>query len=131
MATTEQLARQLQRELDARGEAIKRLRERTRNAEERCYASSTVYGSAFINKGLELITEEISSKLHRATQGWVSDKAQAAIPLKDCDPGVLALITAKGVIDILGVRRIENLTYQVATTHIGNLVLMGLRMRQR
>ena len=69
MATTEQLARQLQRELDARSEAIKRLRERTRNAEERCYASSTVYGSAFINKGLELITEEISSKLHRATQG--------------------------------------------------------------
>ena len=130
MATTEQLARQLQRELDARSEAIKRLRERTRTAEERCYASSTVYGSAFINKGLQLITEEISSKLHRATQGWVSDKAQAAIPLKDCDPGVLALITAKGVIDILGVRRIENLTYQVATTHIGNLVYHQVMLDQ-
>ena len=83
MATTEQLARQLQRELDARSEAIKRLRERTRNAEERCYASSTVYGSAFINKGLELITNEISSKLHRVSQGWVQEKAQAVIPLKD------------------------------------------------
>ena len=130
MATTEQLARQLQRELDARSEAIKRLRERTRTAEERCYASSTVYGSAFINKGLQLITEEISSKLHRATQGWVSDKAQAAIPLKDCDPGVLALITAKGVIDILGVRRIEHLTYQVATTHIGNLVYHQVMLDQ-
>ena len=130
MATTEQLARQLQRELDARSEAIKRLRERTRNAEERCYASSTVYGSAFINKGLELITNEISSKLHRVSQGWVQEKAQAVIPLKDCDPSVLALITAKGVIDILGVRRIEHLTYQAATTHIGTLVYHQVMLDQ-
>lgn len=130
MATTEQLARQLQRELDARSEAIKRLRERTRNAEERCYASSTVYGSAFINKGLELITNEISSKLHRVSQGWVQEKAQAVIPLKDCDPAVLALITAKGVIDILGVRRIEHLTYQAATTHIGTLVYHQVMLDQ-
>ena len=130
MATTEQLARQLQRELDARSEAIKRLRERTRTAEDRCYASSTVYGSAFINKGLQLITEEIQSKLHRATQGWVSEKAQAAVPIKDCDPGVLALITAKGVLDILGMRRIEDLTYQAATTHIGNLVYHQIMLDQ-
>jgi DNA-directed RNA polymerase len=130
MATTEQLARQLQRELDARSEAIKRLRERTRNAEERCYASSTVYGSAFINKGLQLITEEISSKLHRVSQGWVQEKAQAVLPIKDCDPGVLALITAKGVIDILGVRRIEHLTYQAATTHIGTLVYHQVMLDQ-
>ena len=130
MATSEQLARQLQRELDARSEAIKRFRERTRTAEDRCYASSTVYGSAFINKGLELITEEISNKLHRATQGWVSDKAQAAVPLKDCDPSILALITAKGVLDILGVRRIEHLTYQAATTHIGNLVYHQVMLDQ-
>jgi len=130
MATTEQLARQLQRELDARSEAIKRLRERTRTAEDRCYASSTVYGSAFINKGLELITNEISSKLHRVSQGWVQEKAQAVLPIKDCDPSVLALITAKGVIDILGVRRIEHLTYQAATTHIGTLVYHQVMLDQ-
>jgi DNA-directed RNA polymerase len=130
MATTEQLARQLQRELDARSEAIKRLRERTRTAEDRCYASSTVYGSAFINKGLELITEEISSKLHRVSQGWVQEKAQAVLPIKDCDPAVLALITAKGVLDILGVRRIERLTYVAATTHIGTLVYHQVMLDQ-
>ncbi len=130
MATTEQLARQLQRELDARSEAIKRLRERTRMAEERQYASSTVYGSAFINKGLELITNEISDKLHRVSQGWVQEKAQAVLPIKDCDPAVLALITAKGVIDILGVRRIERLTYQAATTHIGTLVYHQIMLDQ-
>jgi DNA-directed RNA polymerase len=130
MATTEQLARQLQRELDARSEAIKRLRERTRTAEDRQYASSTVYGSAFINKGLELITNEISSKLHRVSQGWVQEKAQAVLPIKGCDPAVLALITAKGVIDILGVRRIEHLTYQAATTHIGTLVYHQVMLDQ-
>ena len=130
MATKEQLARQLQRELDARSEAIKRLRERTRIAEERQYASSTVYGSTFINKGLDLIIKEIESKLHRISQGWASDKAQAVIPLKQCDPAVLALITAKGVIDILGVRRIEHLTYTAATTHIGNLVYHQIMLDQ-
>ena len=122
MATPEQLARQFQRETEARTEAITRLRERTRTAEDRMYASATVYGSAFINQGLNKITKEIADKINRVSQGWASDKAQAVAPIKDCDPGVLALITAKGVLDILGVRRIENLTYAAATTHIGGLV---------
>jgi DNA-directed RNA polymerase len=122
MATPEQLARQFQRETEARTEAITRLRERTRTAEDRMYASATVYGSAFINQGLNKITKEIADKINRVSQGWASDKAQAVAPIKDCDPGVLALITAKGVLDILGVRRIESLTYAAATTHIGSLV---------
>jgi DNA-directed RNA polymerase len=130
MATTEQLARQLQRELDARSEAIKRLRERTRNAEERCYASSTVYGSAFINKGLQLITEEISNKLSKIAFGCASEYAKDVKVIAECDPSVLALITAKGVIDILGVRRIEHLTYQAATTHIGTLVYHQVMLDQ-
>ena len=97
MATTEQLARQLQRELDARSEAINRLRERTRIAEDRQYASSTVYGSAFIKQGLEGITNEIAGKIRRIGQGWATDKADAVVMIKDCDPSVLALITAKCV----------------------------------
>ena len=91
MATKEQLARQYQRELSARTEAINRLRERTRVAEERTYASSTVYGNAFIKNGLERITEEISGKLHRISQGWAAEKAAAVVPIKDCDPSILAL----------------------------------------
>lgn len=122
MATKEQLARQFQRETEARTEAITRLKERTRLAEERTYASSTVYGTAFINQGLGLITEEIQSKLQRITQGWVSDKAAAVLPIKDCDPAVLALITAKGVLDVLGKRSIEKTTYAAVATHIGRLV---------
>jgi DNA-directed RNA polymerase len=130
MATTEQLARQLQRELDARSEAIKRLRERTRTAEERAYASSTVYGSAFINKGLDLITNEISSNLSRIAAGSASQFAQDVKVIENCDPSVLALITAKGVIDILGVKRIDHLTYQAATTHIGALVYHQVMLDQ-
>jgi DNA-directed RNA polymerase len=130
MATKEQLARQYQRELSARTEAINRLRERTRVAEERTYASSTVYGNAFIKTGLEKITEEISSKLHRISQGWAAEKAAAVIPIKGCDPAVLALITAKGVLDVLGVRRIEKPTYAFVTTHIGRLVYDQMMLDQ-
>ena len=130
MATKEQLARQYQRELSARTEAINRLRERTRVAEERTYASSTVYGNAFIKAGLQKITEEISGKLHRISQGWAAEKAAAVIPIKDCDPSILALITAKGVLDVLGVRRIEKPTYAFVTTHIGRLVYDQMMLDQ-
>ena len=122
MATSQQLDRQFHRELEARQEAIKRLRERTRTAEERSYASSTVYGSAFINSGLQRITEEIEKKLSHITRGWASDKAAAVMVIKDCDPCVLALITAKCVLDILGRRGLNKPTYAVVTHHIGTLV---------
>jgi len=130
MATTEQLARQLQRELDARSEAIKRLRERTRTAEERCYASSTVYGSAFINRGLELITEEISSKLTKITAGHAAEYAQEIQAVTKCDPGVLALITAKSTLDVLGVRRLTQITYQHLTTQIGRAIYHQVMLDQ-
>ena len=122
MATKEQLARQFQRELYARTESIRRLQERTRTAEERTYASSTVYGSAFIKQGLQAITEAISGRLHRISQGWASEKAEAAAFVKECDPAILALITAKGVLDVLGVPRLERPTYAYVTTHIARLV---------
>lgn len=94
------------------------------------YASATVYGSAFIENGLNKITAEIADRISRVTQGWASDKSQAVAPIKDCDPRVLALITAKGVLDILGVRRVEHLTYAAATTHIGNLVYHQIMLDQ-
>lgn len=122
MATSEQLDRQLHRELEARKEAIQRLRERTRIAEDRAYASSTVYGSAFINNGLQAITEEISKKISHISRGWASDKATAVQIIKNSDPAVLAIITAKGVLDVLGQRKLEKPTYAAITYHIGNLV---------
>ena len=122
MATRQQLDRQFHREIEARQEAIKRLKERTFVAEERAYASSTVYGSAFLNNGLQKITEEIAAKISHINRGWASDKAQAVAIIKECDPAVLALITAKGVLDVLGKRTVEKPTYAAVTYHIGGLV---------
>jgi len=130
MATRQQLDRQFHREIEARQEAVNRLRERTRTAEDRCYASSTVYGSSFLNSGLEAITKEIATKLSHITRGWASDKAAAVMAIKDCDPTVLALITAKGILDVLGQRKLEKPTYAAVTYHIGNLVFDQILLDQ-
>jgi len=130
MATRQQLDRQFHREIEARQEAVNRLRERTRTAEDRCYASSTVYGSSFLNSGLEAITKEIATKLSHITRGWASDKAAAVMAIKDCDPVVLALITAKGILDVLGQRKLEKPTYAAVTYHIGNLVFDQILLDQ-
>jgi DNA-directed RNA polymerase len=130
MATRQQLDRQFHREIEARQEAVNRLRERTRTAEDRCYASSTVYGSSFLNNGLEAITKEIATKLSHITRGWASDKAAAVMAIKDCDPAVLALITAKGILDVLGQRKLEKPTYAAVTYHIGNLVFDQILLDQ-
>jgi DNA-directed RNA polymerase len=130
MATRQQLDRQFHREIEARQEAVNRLRERTRTAEDRCYASSTVYGSSFLNSGLEAITNEIATKLSHITRGWASDKAAAVMAIKDCDPAVLALITAKGILDVLGQRKLEKPTYAAVTYHIGNLVFDQILLDQ-
>jgi hypothetical protein len=130
MATRQQLDRQFHREIEARQEAVNRLRERTRTAEDRCYASSTVYGSSFLNSGLEAITKEIATKLSHITRGWASDKAAAVMAIKDCDPAVLALITAKGILDVLGQRKLEKPTYAAVTYHIGNLVFDQILLDQ-
>lgn len=128
MATSQQLARQFQRELDAKKEALARLRERTQVAEDREYASSTVYGNAFIRSGLNAIISEITNKLARITSGWATANAAAVAVVKDMDPAVLALITAKAVLDSAGRSKkgkgwnADQVTYVAVTTRIGNLV---------
>ena len=122
MATKEQLARQFQRELDARSEAIRRLRERTRTAENRSYASSTVYGQAFIKHGLYATTVMIQENLRKIFKGWATEHAEAAAPVKNCDSAVLALITAKASLDVLGSRKADQVTYANVIARIGALV---------
>jgi DNA-directed RNA polymerase len=88
------------------------------------------YGSSFLNSGLEAITKEIATKLSHITRGWASDKAAAVMAIKDCDPAVLALITAKGILDVLGQRKLEKPTYAAVTYHIGNLVFDQILLDQ-
>lgn len=127
MATPELIARQFQRELEAKEEAERRLRARTKEAEDRKYASSTVYGQALIKQSLELIAAEIDTKIHRISCGWTGENAAAVQHLKDTDSNVLALITAKGLLDAVchgtGLRGDKSRNpYIGVTTHIGRLV---------
>ena len=120
MATTNQLARQFQRELEAKQEAEARLRERTKLAEDKSYASSTVYGQAFLRQSLFDITEEIGSKLSRITSGWATKDAADVALVKDTDPATLALITAKVLLDLNLIQ--HQVTYGRACTTVGRYV---------
>lgn len=120
MTTKAQIARQFQRELDAKAEAELRLKERTREAEERTYASSTVYGTTMIRESLNKVRDEIKDKISRISAGWATKDADAVVLVKGVDPGVLALITLKGILDITF--KEKNLTYARACQAVGALV---------
>lgn len=120
MPTPKQLARQFQRELEAKQEGEARLRERTKVAEDRDYASSTVYGSALLRVGLSAITEEIASKLSRITSGWATQDAASVVMIKEANPGTLALITAKVLLDLNLVEK--RMTYGKACTAVGRFI---------
>lgn len=127
MATPDLIARQFQREIEAKQEAERRLAERTTAAEERNYASSTVYGNAFIKQSLDDIAAEISEKMSRISSGWTQQNAAAVGHLKTANSYVLALITAKGALDAVchgtGLRGDRSrVPYIAVTTHIGRLV---------
>jgi DNA-directed RNA polymerase len=120
MATPKQLARQFQRELEAKREGEARLRERTVVAEDRNYASSTVYGQAFIRECLLAISQEIEAKLARITAGWATEDAAAVAAVKDVNPSTMALITAKALLDLIG--RNAHFPYVAVCQHAGRLV---------
>jgi DNA-directed RNA polymerase len=129
MATPQQLARQFQRELEAKREGEARLQERTLAAEERNYASATVYGQAFIREGLKAIQTEIEAKLSRITSGWATENAEAVAAIKDTPANTLALITAKGMLDVVGwrgsmegSRDSKKIRYVAVCQHVGKLV---------
>ena len=120
MATPQQLARQFQRELEAKQEGEARLRERTKLAEENDYASSTVYGQALVRTGLEAITKEIEGKLSRITAGWATQDAADVALIKQANPATLALITAKVLLDLNLVDK--RMTYGKACTTVGRYI---------
>jgi hypothetical protein len=109
------------------GEA--RLQERTLAAEERNYASATVYGQAFIREGLKAVQTEIEAKLSRITSGWATENAEAVAAIKDTPANTLALITAKGMLDVVGwrgsmdgSRDSKKIRYVAVCQHVGKLV---------
>ena len=97
--------RQLSLEEEARTEARKRLRERTKAAEDKNYCSATVYGKAFMrrtDKGedpVAIIAERIKDKISSIDNGQPSEYAEDVAHVKEMDPYVLSLITIKMALD--------------------------------
>ena len=87
MSTPDQLiSRQLQREMQSHEEARLRFQNSTREAEDRSYASSTLYGRKAINGLLEPVAERIKERLFTLGRGTGAvDAVEVYKHLKEAD----------------------------------------------
>ena len=121
------VSRQLQRETQSHEEARIRLQTKTKDAHERSYASSTIYGQKAIKALLDPVATRIRKKYGALSSGSAGlDAVEVVQHLKDADPHSLALITMKVVLDVLGKDPAPGL--QDLTTKIGAAVQLELRM---
>lgn len=121
------VARQLQRETQAAEEAATRLRTKYREACDKNYASSNIDSRKSIKTFLGPIALRIQKKYGALTSGKAGmDYETIAKHLKDADPYILALLTMKTALDVLGKDPEPQL--QDITTAIGKAVQMELRL---
>lgn len=121
------IARQLQRETQAAEEAKHRLRKNHRQACENSYASSNVDSRAAISKFLDPIAARIQRRYGSLSSGKSGMDASSIVNhLKAADPHILALITMKTALDVLGKDPEPQL--QDITTKIGRNVQTELRL---
>lgn len=128
MSTPDQLiSRQLQREMQSHEEARLRFQNSTREAEDRSYASSTLYGRKAINGLLEPVAERLKERYGALSSGKAGlDAVEVVNHLKGADPYSMALITMKVVLDVLG--KDPQPSLQDLTTKVGAAVQLELRM---
>jgi len=121
------ISRQLQRETQAHEEARHRLVNSTREASDKSYASSTIYGRQAIKGLLEPVADQIRKRYGALSSGKSGmDAVEVVKHLKEADAESLALITMKTVLDVLGKEPEPSL--QDLTTKIGGNVQLELRM---
>ncbi len=121
------IARQLQRETQAAEEAATRLRTKYREACDRSYASSNIDSRKAIKTFLEPIALRITERLFTLRRGTGAvDAVEVFKHLKDADPNILALLTMKTALDVLGKDPEPQL--QDITTAIGKNVQLELRL---
>jgi DNA-directed RNA polymerase len=101
MATPQLIARQIKLETEQVQEGIAKLRSDIRLAEQRQYASSTIYGRKLLKEALPEVAKEITrvrtTRLLRGTGQALADLAKYTL---DIEPEVLALITIKILFDV-------------------------------
>ena len=121
------VSRQLQRETQSHEEARIRLQSKTKIAEDKSYASSTMYGRKAVKVLLDPVAQCITKRLFTLRRGSAAvDAVEVYKHLADADPHSLALITMKVVLDVLGKEPEPGL--QELTTKIGAAVQLELRM---
>ena len=121
------IGRQLRREIEQGEEARRRLESQTRTAHERAYGSSTIYGQKLLKTKLGLVAEHLKERRNRMMQGrGGSDFASCAKHLRAADPEILAVLTMKVALDVLGQEKAPNVTQ--LTTAIGAAVECELRL---
>ena len=100
MPTPAQISEQVELERDQIRQGLKRLRDNTRNLEEKEYASAAIYGVASIDTLLPLVVaqiEETNSRIHERKTGKAFK--EIACYLSDLEPLAAAAITCKLTID--------------------------------
>jgi DNA-directed RNA polymerase len=110
MELQELMIRELSLETEMHREAVSRLKERTRRAEDKTYASSTVYGQALTKKAIEPMAALIKDRYGKLSSGQAGFNAIYLDMIKDGDPDVLALITIKCCLDRFGKDRVPEHT---------------------
>lgn len=131
MQDADRIARQLALETAMDREGLTRLQSRTRQAEERSYASGTVYGKKALNTALGAVGEQIAKGLSRISNGSPGpDHKLIRDRIGETDPNVLALLSLKVCLDILGRLggKDNKLTYTNLITALGKAVQIELRL---
>jgi len=100
MPTPAQIDEQINHERDAIAQGLKRLRDNTKNLEEKSYASASIYGIATIDALLPLVVNRIKETNNRIHEGYNGHSFREIKQyLSDIEPLAAAAITCKITID--------------------------------
>jgi len=100
MPTPAQIDEQINHERDAIAQGLKRLRDNTKNLEEKSYASASIYGIATIDALLPLVVNRIKETNNRIHEGYNGQSFREIKQyLSDIEPLAAAAITCKITID--------------------------------
>jgi DNA-directed RNA polymerase len=129
----DRLARQLALEVRQKAEAEDRLERRTRAAEQRSYASASVYGKKLLEASLAAVAAEIASRIGRISNGIPGpDHKLIADKIAQADHRVLALIAMKMTLDatVSGYSggHVSQLNYTKLAMLVGHAVQTELRL---
>ena len=130
MPTPAQIDEQINHERDAIAQGLKRLRDSTKNLEEKSYASASIYGISTIDALLPLVVNRIKETNKRIHEGYTGQSfRQIHQYLADVEPLAAAAIACKITIDkVFSVKEGSNQLTRISEA-IGKAVENECQMR--